>query len=470
MSGLTQLSPLWIISLVSFISLMMKVLNDNKEIDKSKLIGLHALGILSSLLLLFILGFNEAEALSLKFDAYGSLACAVLALAGLQTLFLFSFNSWIDKRQLTEILFLFSHGLLALYVLCLAQDLMTAFIGLELASLIVYINLAMSRKDHLCLESSMKYFILSALSGVVFLYGLSFLFAGVGSLEFRDFFLSETTSYNRFFFLGFALIFTALFFKVALFPFQFWLADVYQGTNTAMTAFMATVMKSAVVLFIGRLFSFPFFEKGEHGFILISGLAIASVLTLLFGNIMALGQNKIKRMIAFSSVAHSGYMMMALAGILSVSSEEKNLAPIVYYILSYIFMTGGLLTVVQSLETNGKSSQLDLQDLKSLFKSHPLLATCASLFLIGLAGLPPTFGFFAKLALFQPLVLSGSWWVLFWAFVGSAIGLYYYIKPIVIMISGDDVRSIKLGATSKFLLAFTSFGTLCGAFGFGFFF
>ncbi len=465
-----QLSPCWIVSLMAFIPLTLKVLNGNKEINSSVLISFHALGIVSSLLLFFIVGFEGQEVLSLKFASYETIACVLVALASLQSLFLFRFNSWIDKKQLTETLFFFSHGVAALYIFCLSQDLLTSFIGLETASLIIYITLAMSRKDLFCLESSMKYFVLSALSGVVFLYGLSFLFGATGSLEIKDFFLSQMDSYNRFIFLGFTLVFCGLFFKVALFPFQFWLADVYQGALTPMTSFMATALKSSVVLFIGRLFTLPFFEKGEHGFIFISGLAVASVLTLLFGNIMALKQTKLKRLVAFSSVAHSGYLMMALVGILSLTSDSKDFSVVVYYLISYIFMTGGLLTAIQCLETK-TSSQPELKDLRALFKTYPLFALAISLFLIGLAGLPPTFGFFAKVALFQPLVLSAHWWVLFWAFIGSAIGLYYYIKPITIMMDfkKEEGQILEWHLVSKILILFTSLGTLLGSFIFGFF-
>ena len=466
-----QFSPIWIVSLMAFIPLALKVLNGNKEIKASVLFSFHSLGIISSLVLFFLVGFEGQLVLSLKFGSYETIACVLVGVASLQSLFLFRFNLWIDKKQLTEILFFFSHGVAALYIFCLSQDLMTAFIGLETASLIIYITLAMSRKDLFCLESSMKYFVLSALAGVVFLYGLSFLFGATGSLEIKDFFLSQADSYNRFIFLGFALVFCGLFFKVALFPFQFWLADVYQGALTPMTAFMGTAVKSSVVLFIGRLFALPFFEKGEHGFILISGLAVASVLTVLFGNIMALKQNKLKRLVAFSSIAHSGYLMMALVGILSLTNDAKDFSALVYYLISYIFMTGGLLTAIQCLETK-TSSQVDIQDLRALFKTQPLFATAISLFLVGLAGLPPTFGFFAKVALFQPLVLSANWWVLFWAFIGSTIGLYYYIKPITIMLDfkKEEGRVFEWHFVSKALIVFTSLGTLFGAFVFGFFF
>lgn len=463
-----QLSPLWSLSLLAFIPLTAKVLNNNRELKSEVVSGIFGMAILSSLLLFLLIGFNDRQVLSLRFDSYGSGACVLAAVSSLISLILFHLNSWIDRKQLTEVLFFLCQGLLGLYIFCLAQDFMTAFIGLETASLIIYINLAMSRKDLFCLEASIKYFVLSALSGVVFLYGLSFLFGAAGTLEWDQFFLSENKIhfYNRFFFLGLVLVLSALFFKVALFPFQFWLADVYQGALTPMTAFMALAVKSSLILFIGKIFALPFFEKGAHGFILLSVLAVASVLTALFGNIMALKQVKLKRLVAFSSLAHSGYLMMALFGILSLSSSSKDFSTIFYYLLAYIFLTGGLLLGFQSLEN--QDSQPELKDLKSLFKNNPFLASGLSLFLLGLAGIPPSFGFFAKVGVFQPLILSGSWWVLFWAFVGSAMGLYYYIKPITVMLDSKESRPlIKWSWLARFLLLFLALISLFGGFFFG---
>ena len=144
-----------------------------------------------------------------------------------------------------------------------------------------------------------------------------------------------------------------MFFKVALFPFQFWLADVYQGALTPMTAFMALAVKSSLILFIGKIFALPFFEKGAHGFILLSGLAIASVLTTLFGNIMALKQVKLKRLVAFSSLAHSGYLMMALFGILSLSSSSKRF---LHNFLLFIGLHLSYRRIVTGVSISGKSN------------------------------------------------------------------------------------------------------------------
>ena len=464
------LSPLWTLSLLAFIPLTAKVMNKNQELKSEVVVLIYGMAFLLSQVLILILGFNNKSIFSLKWDPYSSGACSLVNLSALISLVLFYLNSWCDKKQLTEILFFFSQSLVALYVFCLAQDFMTAFIGIEMASLILYVNLAMSRKDIFSLEAAIKYFVLSALSSALFLYGMSFVFGATGSLEWGSFFEKEGSLllYNRFFFLGMGLIFSSLFFKVALFPFHFWLADVYQGAVTPLTNFMSTGVKSAVLLFLGKLFALDLFINSEHGSYFVIGLAFASVLTVLFGNIMALKQTQIKRLIAFSSLAHSGYLMMILYALLTEPSTGFSV--LFYYLLSYIALTGAVLTAIQSLES--KHSQITTQDISSLFYRNSFLAIVFSLSLLGLAGIPPTFGFFAKVGLFQVLIESSSLWVLFWAFVGSGLGLYYYCKPITLFLSEEKKHKapFKIPLLSKILLLILLGLNLGGAFLFGAYF
>ena len=464
LKGAFQLSPLLSLSLLSFVPLTFKILNKNEEPSLALVFGVGILALGTSLLLFLLVGFNGEEVLSLYFDTYGSGAAALVAMAALLSFPLFIENRFVDKTQISEITFLFLNGVLSLYVFCLAQNLMTAFIGLEITSLVLYIIISMSKKNLLSLEASIKYFILSSLSGIIFLYGLSFLFGSTGNLSFFD--LSKQaealSQFNRFFFLGFGFIFTGLFFKMALFPFHFWLGDVYTGAITPVTNFMATAVKASVVLFIAKLFSLPFFRDGEHGVFFLYGLGISSVLTALFGSFMALNQKKLKRLIVFSSLSHSGYLMMALVGIFTLPSFDFKI--LFYYLLAYIFMTSGMFTGVQCLEEVKENPELG--DLKGLFKKHPVISFLLSCFLLSLAGIPPFFGFFAKLSVLQILVSSQSWWILFWAFVASVLGLYYYIKPIVFMLQKGEA-SFKVSKIAQAGLGFSFAFTLLGAILFG---
>ena len=371
------------------------------------------------------------------FDVFESGACALAALAALQCLPLFARNSLLDKDQLSEILFLFSHALLGVYIFSLSQDLMTAFIGLELTSLALYLLIGMAPKETLPLEASIKYFVLSAFAGILFLYGLSFIFGLSGDLTVSGL-AASGHQFHRFFFLGLAFLLAGLLFKMSVFPFQFWLPDVYQGAITPVTSFMATGFKAAVILFVGRVF-LPVFS-GEKLEMLLMGFAVLSVLTALFGNILALRQTNLKRLVAFSSLGHSGYLLMALTGLFSI--QKADFFPLFYYLLAYVFMTGGALAVIQCLEE--KTPQPTLKDLEGLFKTNPWIALSLTLFLLGLAGIPPLFGFFAKVALFQPVIAAGLWWVLFWGLVASGIGLYYYVKTRGVYVSGPSAEACYL--------------------------
>ena len=460
------LLPVFSVSVFSLIPFILKTVNKNKEPSSSLVLTVHLLGWITSLVLFLLLGFKNQEIFSLKFDVYGTGACVLVALAAFQALPLFRLNPYIDKTQFTEILFLFSNGGVGLFIFSLSQDWMTAFIGLEITSLVLYMTIGMGRKEFLSLEAAMKYFLLSSFAGVLFLYGFSFLFGAGGSSQLISLQEMASSQYNRFFFIGLTLILTALFFKMAVFPFQFWLTEVYQGALTPLTSFMATAVKTAVVLFIGKIFSYSLpFSQGTHGGYFISALSVLSVLTVLFGNLMALKQHHIKRWLAFSSIAHSGYLMMGLLGILELA--DKDFRPIFYYLLAYIFMTGGILTGVQLLEKN--SSQVEMKDLKGLFKQQPFLAICLAIFLLSLAGLPPTFGFFSKVALFQPLILSQNYFLIFWALMGSALGIYYYIKPLLWMVKEGQPQVIP-SLLGRAFLVFSTCGILFGAFIFGFFF
>lgn len=455
-----QLMPVWSLSFFSFIPLILKTINKNREPHQRVVLGIHFMGIFTSLGLFFLLGFDDRHPVlfSLRFGVFESGACVLAALAALQCIPLFSRNQWIDKNQLTESLFLFSHVLVGVYIFSLSQDLMTAFIGLETASLVLYLLIAFVPKAKFSLEASIKYFVLSSFAGILFLYGLSFIFGVSGDLAVAA--LGEAgNQFYRFFFLGLGFLLVGLLFKMSIFPFQFWLPDVYQGALTPVTSFMATGLKSAVILFIGRVFS-PVFINNERAEILLMVLGMFSVLTVLFGNILALRQHFLKRLVAFSSLGHSGYLLMALVGIFSL--KVPDFFPLFYYLSAYIFMTGGAFACIQCLEE--KHFQPELKDLAGLFKTNPLFALGFSLFLLGLAGMPPFFGFFAKVALFKPLIASGHWWMLFWALVASAIGLYYYIKPLTYMSESSKRSPLHLSWNMKTLFVFCVMGTLLGAF------
>ena len=462
---LTLLMPIWSLFLFSLVPLVIKTLNKNKEPRSFLVFAVYFLGVLNSLLLFLFLGFQDHRVLGLHFDMHNTGAACLVALAGLISLPLFFFNKELDEKQITETLFLHAGSLIFLYIFCLAEDFILAFIGLEGASLITYILISISRNSRLALESSIKYFLLSSFAGLLFLYGISFLFGSLGSFQLEALNQQEAFQLNRFFYLGLILIFSAGFFKIALFPFQYVLPEVYQGALTPVTLYLTTGFKASVVLFLAKIFNYNVFSSHLHGKLFLEGFAALACLSVIYASVQALKQTKLKRLFAFSSLVHSGYIAMVLSQILKTGHGDMRI--IFYYLTAYILATGGLFTVLQFLQS--KKEEVVLEDLQGLFKVQPLVACFVSVFFLALAGLPPTFGFFSKLALFQPLIEAQNWWLVFWMLVGSAIGLYYYIKPITLMVAGDSAYTNSPGGL-KTLMAILAFLTFFGSFILGLFF
>ena len=456
-----QLSPLWSLSLAGAIPLTWKILRGNSEPHSGLSAAAVFAGIAVSATLFLALGFNDQSLLSLKFGQLESGACLLAALAAVQCLPLFRNSRLLDKSQFSESLFLFSNSLTGLYIFCLSQDLMTAFIGLETASLSLYLLMAFAPGEKLSLEASIKYFVLSSFAGVLFLYGMSFVFGAAGGDLTIAGLAAKGNEFQRFFFLGLALLLSGLLFKISAFPFQFWLPEVYHGALTPVASFMATGLKASVILWTARFFH-PVFSSYEKTGALLVGLAAFSALTILFGNILALRQTGLKRLAAFSSLSHSGYLLAALAGVFSL--EEPDFFPLVFYLTAYVFMTGGAFACAQYLESAERPS---LQDMKGLFRSNPLFALFLSFFLLGLAGAPPFFGFFAKAALLRPLIESGLYSLALWIVCASAVAFYYYMKPVALMCAAPQKPQAPLAPPASLhwgLPAFCAAGALCGAF------
>ena len=458
LQSLIYLSPLWSLSALSLLPLIVKTLKGG-EPHPFFTYGISFFSISLSIVLFGLLGFRDISLFSLHLGAFESAAAILAGVSALLSLPLFARNTLLDHSKRTEALLLFSHTLLGVYILALSKDFLTAFIGLETASITLYMLIAFAPNEKPAIDSAVKYFALSALASAFFLYGLSFIFGASGDISLRVF-TEENRHFSRLFLTGAAFLLSGLLFKIAVFPFQFWLPDVYQGALTPVVSFMAAGMKSTAVLFTARAFA-PFFEGGKSG-ALLSGLSALAVLTALFGNILALKEKRLKRLAAASGLGHSGYLIMALTAVFSTGGD---FSPLFYYLTAYIFMTGGLFAVIQYLEPK----RVYIEDLRGMFKDHPWISLLFSLFLLSLAGFPPLFGFFAKAVLFQPLIEAEAFGLLFWMITASGIGLFYYIKPLVFMLKDSPLKKshAKLHWSLKYVLSACALGVVSGAFAFG---
>src|SRR5437016_7920504 len=352
-------------------------------------------------------------------------------------------------------------------VLASAQELLTAFIGLEMSSISSYI-LAGYRRDSLkSTESAMKYFLLGSFATAFFLYGIALVYGSSGTTMLTKM-GSEELFHSKLFELGLALILVGLGFKVAAAPFQVWTPDVYEGAPTPVTALFSAGPKAAAFALLLRIFAtVP--AATQYWF---WAFWILAVLTMFAGNLGALVQNNVKRLLAYSSIAHAGYILVAFAAVTGMTSGESGnaggvpaYAAVLFYLLSYALVKVGAFTIVSQL--GGKDEKyVTLEDYAGLSQRHPVAAAALSLFLLSLLGLPVTAGFFGKFYVFKAAVNSNLIWLAVLMAVNSIIGAYYYLKVIVAMYmrepSEDSAATapISFPATVNIVLAVSAIGTV----------
>jgi len=333
--------------------------------------------------------------------------------------------------QFSEHIFLILNAAIGMVLVSMANNLLITFIAIELMSLSIYLLIALSKERVLSKEASFKYFVLGGIGSAIFLYGIAFVFGTTGSIVLQEvgavagkLFLTD-----KLFAIGLALIIAGLGFKVSLVPFHAWAPDVYQGSATPVTTFMATGVKLASFIAFLRIFIYSETIDAQNISLLMQWLA---VLSMIGGSLAALRQENIKRMLAYSSIAHSGYAMVGLISASFGFTSDDGATALLFYLLTYSLMTIGSLAVVSVLETK-EDSILLVDDLKGLSRRSPMMAFILTVLLLSLAGLPPTLGFFGKFYIFAAAINQGFYWLTAMGMLSSAIGVYFYLRPIVIM-------------------------------------
>src|SRR5713226_9360610 len=352
-------------------------------------------------------------------------------------------------------------------VLASAQELLTAFIGLEMSSISSYI-LAGYRRDSLkSSESAMKYFLLGSFATAFFLYGIALVYGSTGTTMLDKMAAADMSS--TLLKLGLAMILIGLGFKVAAAPFQVWTPDVYEGAPTPVTAFFSAGPKAAAFALLLRIFaSVP---AATHYW--FWAFWILAVLTMFVGNLGALVQTNLKRLLAYSSIAHAGYILVAFAAVTGMTSSETAAifsgvpayAAVLFYLLSYALVKVGAFTIVSQL--GGKDEKyVTLEDYAGLSQRHPIAAAALSLFLLSLLGLPVTAGFFGKFYVFKAAINSNLIWLAILMAINSVIGAYYYFRVIVAMYMRDSSEEsaaaapISFPVTVNIVLAISALGTI----------
>jgi NADH-quinone oxidoreductase subunit N len=316
-------------------------------------------------------------------------------------------------------------GAVGMCLMSSAVELVLIFIALEISSISSYILAGFRRHAAESAESSMKYFLLGSFATAFFLYGVALLYGATGSTNVFDIAaaLSNTTRIEPLAYVAVALIFTGLGFKVACAPFHVWTPDVYEGAPSPVVAFMSTAPKAAAFAVLIRL---VIDTASPHWFWVIW---IAAVLSMCVGNLGAILQSNVKRMLAYSSIAHAGYLMVAFA---SASNRELGISAAMFYSAAYAAMNVGAFAVITQMSGSGERySQID--DYSGLGRRSPVLAAALTFFLLSLIGIPITGGFFAKFYVFSAALRTHLIWLTIIGVANSGMGSYYYLRLIVRM-------------------------------------
>ncbi|MGZ4033632.1 MAG: NADH-quinone oxidoreductase subunit N [Bacteroidia bacterium] len=361
----------------------------------------------------------------LRFDNYAvAFTSVIIAIAFLW--FLMAEDFFKEETNQTDHYALVLFALVGAVIMVSYTNMAMLFLGIEILSIPMYI-LAGSRKEDLSSnEAAFKYLIMGAFATGFLLFGIALIYGATGSFDLAEIAAAVSTNagtLSSVFYVGVLLMLVGLAFKVSAAPFHFWAPDVYQGAPTVITAFMATIVKTAAFAAFLRLFSTTFMGV-SHTWMHV--VWVMAALTLLVGNITAVVQTSTKRMLAYSSVAHAGYMLLAL-----LAGNNYSNSAILFYTAAYSIGSISTFSIV-SIVANAKGTD-GVDSFNGLAKTNPMLAFVMTVSLLSLAGIPPTAGFFAKYYIFTSAFLAGNQGLVLIAIIASLIGVYYYFRLIIAM-------------------------------------
>lgn len=397
-------------------------------------------------------GFSDVSSMMVMDDF--SLVAILVFIAGAMLTVLISV-SYVQAREIDrgEYYALLIYAVAGMSMMAASSDLFTFFLGLEVLSISLYVLIGFDQRDAGSNEGALKYFLLGAFASGFILYGMALLYGASGSTEYEvlagllEHERSETT--NLLLLGGLGLLLVGIGFKISMVPFHAWTPDVYQGAPTPVAAFLSTGSKAAAFVVLIRLLESVFPGLQIEWTPLVSVLA---VLTIAVGNVVALVQSNLKRLLAYSSIAHAGYMLLPF-----MSNSQEADASVVFYLIVYTAMNIGAFGVLAVLSARG-SACATLDDLAGLGSRRPLLAAIMAVVMFSLAGIPPTAGFMAKFYLFSTVVSGGYIGLAVIGLLFSGVSLYYYLRVVVWMYMRPAARE-PAGAAGS--LSFSGMTALC---------
>jgi NADH-quinone oxidoreductase subunit N len=373
-----------------------------------------------------------------RIDGFGVFLGVIVVVATLLTLLLA--GAYIERERLEgpeylALVLLSATGMLAMTT---ANDLIVVFLALEILSIPLYVLAAFDRRRLASQEAGIKYFVLGAFSSAVFLYGIALVYGATGTTSLTgiaDFLAANTLLEQGVLLAGFALLLVGLGFKIAAVPFHMWTPDVYQGAPTPVTAFMSSATKVAGFAALLRVFEVAFPTYREDWRPAVAALAI---LSLVVGSVAAVVQTDVKRMLAYSSIAHAGYILVAFAAaaVGNRDAAARGQEAALLYLLVYAFMTIGAFAVVTVVARRRRDARHQLDDYRGLALREPVLAGLLAFFLLAQAGVPLTGGFVAKLQVFAAAVEAREYALAIVGVLAAVVAAFFYIRVVLVMFAG----------------------------------
>jgi NADH-quinone oxidoreductase subunit N len=446
--NLSLILPLIILAAASIIIMLLIAVKRNYNLS----FGLNLFGLAAAFISLFYISGKLPQDISnfLIVDNY-SLFFIGLLIAASFTISLLSHSSLKNyKGNREEYYILLIIATLGSSVLVCSYNFISFFLGLEILSVSLYILIAYTRESSKSLEAGIKYLILAAASSAFLLFGMALLYAEYGTMNFPGISMGlKSIGITPLVLTGFGMMIVGIGFKLAVVPFHMWTPDVYEGASAPVTAFIATVSKGGMFALLLRFF---FIVNGYHYHSIILIFTVISIASMIGGNLLALLQRNVKRILAYSSIAHLGYLLVAF-----ISGNKLTVEAVTFYLVAYFITIIGAFGIVTILSADGKEAE-NIDDYKGLFWKRPLIAATFTAMMLSLAGIPLTAGFIGKYLLLAAGIGSTLWLLSIVLVLSSVIGLYYYLRIITAMYSkkedGEEKRSLVFSLGGSIALAF----------------
>ena len=447
--NLSLLMPELTILITAFVLLIVELFTKNRAL----ITGITIVGLVLSLMPLF--AFLSDGTTGITFydlfwvEPFSTIFKVFLILA---TIFIvLNYTPYFEAKKTFygEYYYITLFSLLGLMIMLSAKSLITFYIGLELSSISVYILAGMFRKDYKSKEGAFKYLIMGGAGTAIISYAIALIYGASGTLEFGGILNAIVNKYDIGTIGGLVLLLVGLALKVAAVPFHQWTPDAYEGAPTPITTFMATIVKVATLAVIVKILVLVY---PVHIYYWSLGWGILAALSMIVGNFVALKQNNVKRMLAYSSVAHTGYITSALA-----SGTEVGVSALVFYSLIYIFMSIGAFVFLSAMEKSENWSN-DINDFKGLAKKNPMMALFMLIIMFSLLGIPPTVGFMGKFGVFIALIDQDIWWLATILVIMSIVSAGYYLRVVIYMYMYEPTnnKNAELAMSEIFTITFMS--------------